>query len=103
MSQRPAPRADRLVVDLRRITGWDAVVAWLDDLRGRTRQRELEAQLRAAHREIERLQARLAEATRPPTQFARMRVRQVAVERLARLRLARGRAASAREETYVRR
>ena len=94
---------DRFLADVRRVTGWDALVAWIDGVRGITQQRELERQLRAAHREIARLQARLADATRPPTQFARMRARQVAVERLARLRLARGRASSARDETYTRR
>ena len=52
------------------------------------RQRELEAQLDRARSEITSLRARLADATRPPTQFARMRMRQVAVDRFARLRLA---------------
>ena len=52
------------------------------------RERELEARLAAARAEINGLRARLADATRPPTQFARMRIRQVAVHRFARLRLA---------------
>ncbi|HYI65813.1 MAG TPA: hypothetical protein VEW95_02700 [Candidatus Limnocylindrales bacterium] len=52
------------------------------------RQRALEAQLDDAYDEIASLRARLAEATRPPTQFARMRMRQVAVNRFGRLRLA---------------
>ncbi len=52
------------------------------------RERELEARLDDAHAEINGLRARLADATRPPTQFARMRIRQVAVHRFARLRLA---------------
>jgi len=52
------------------------------------RQRELEAQVDDAYTEIASLRARLIEATRPPAQFARMRMRQVAVDRFARLRLA---------------
>ena len=52
------------------------------------RERELEARLDDARAEIKLLRARLADATRPPTQFARMRIRQVAVQRFARLRLA---------------
>lgn len=60
------------------------------------RQRELEAQLDDAHAEIASLRSRLADATRPPTQFARMRMREVAVNRFGRLRLAApGRARSA--------
>jgi len=50
--------------------------------------REVEARLAKAHAEMEALRARLAEATRPPTQFARMRLRESAVERFARLRRA---------------
>jgi hypothetical protein len=53
--------------------------------RHRTR---LEARLDAADREIDLLRTRLADANRPPTQFARMRMRAVAVNRFARLRLA---------------
>ena len=49
---------------------------------------ELVARLSAADREIEALRTSLADATRPPTQFARMRLRAVAVDRFARLRLA---------------
>lgn len=52
------------------------------------RQRELESRLEAARAEISALRARLTDATRPPTQFARMRVRQVAMNRFARLSLA---------------
>jgi hypothetical protein len=52
------------------------------------RQRELESRLDAARAEIAALRARLTDATRPPTQFARMRIRQVAVNRFARLSLA---------------
>jgi hypothetical protein len=52
------------------------------------RQRELEAQLDDARAQIAELRADLRDATRPPAQFARMRMRQVAVHRFARLRLA---------------
>ena len=52
------------------------------------RQRALEARLDEANVEIASLRARLADATRPPAQFARMRMRAVAVDRFARLRLA---------------
>lgn len=71
-------------------------------LRGAARQRALESDLTVARTEIDRLRARLTEATRPPTQFARMRVREAAVDRLARLRLAR-RSPTVREETFARR
>ena len=50
--------------------------------------REVEARLAQAHAEMDALRARLAEATRPPTQFARMRLRESAVDRFARLRRA---------------
>jgi hypothetical protein len=50
--------------------------------------RELEARLERAHAEMNTLRRRLAEATRPPTQFARMRMREYAVYRFARLRRA---------------
>lgn len=52
------------------------------------RQRELESRLDAARAEIDALHARLTDATRPPTQFARVHMRQVAVDRFVRLRLA---------------
>ena len=52
------------------------------------RQRALEPQLDDAYDEIASLRASLTDATRPPTQFARMRMRQVAVNRFGRLRLA---------------
>jgi hypothetical protein len=52
------------------------------------RERELEAQLERARAEIASLYADLRDATRPPTQFARMRMRQLAVNRFGRLRLA---------------
>lgn len=91
-----------LVARVRRIVGWDDFLALVDRALGRTRQRELEAELALAHREIERLRGRLADVTRPPVQFARMHVREAAVDRLARLRLAR-RSSAAREETWARR
>jgi hypothetical protein len=50
--------------------------------------REVEARLDRAHAEMHDLRARLADATRPPTQFARMRVRESAVYRFSRLRRA---------------
>ena len=52
------------------------------------RRQHLEDRLAAAHIEIVSLRDRLAEETRPPTQFARMHLRDVALERFARLRLA---------------
>lgn len=48
----------------------------------------LESELVDAHATIRALRRRLDDATRPPTQFARMRLRRVAVDRFARLRLA---------------
>jgi hypothetical protein len=48
----------------------------------------LDDQLAEAHAQIDTLRHRLADATRPPTQFARMRVRDGAVYRFARLRRA---------------
>ena len=66
------------------------------------RQRELEAELEDANAEIASLRARLADATRPPTQFARMRIRQVAVDRFARLRLAAPRRTRSAEPDRVR-
>ena len=50
--------------------------------------RELEAELGQVHAELETLRERLDEATRPPTQFARMRLRERAVNRFGRLRRA---------------
>lgn len=50
--------------------------------------RELEARLGQAHAEMDTLRERLDEATRPPTQFARMRLRERAVNRFGRLRRA---------------
>ena len=69
-------------------------VAWLFTLtlyvlsRRVARERELEEELGAAHTEIASLRLRLTEATRPPTQFARTHMREVAIDRFARLRLA---------------
>ena len=62
----------------------DAVVRVYEDVRGITRHRELEEELAEAHELIAELRLRLAEATRPPTQFARMRQRDAAVGRFAR-------------------
>lgn len=50
--------------------------------------RELEVRLGRAHAEMNVLRERLDEATRPPTQFARMRLRERAVNRFGRLRRA---------------
>jgi hypothetical protein len=50
--------------------------------------RELEERLGRAHAEMDILRLRLDEATRPPTQFARMRLRERAVHRFGRLRRA---------------
>lgn len=50
--------------------------------------RRIEARLDQAHAEMDALRERLAEATRPPAQFARMRLRESAVYRFARLRRA---------------
>jgi hypothetical protein len=50
--------------------------------------REVEARLDRAHDEVRDLRERLAEATRPPAQFARMRMRESAVSRFAKLRRA---------------
>ena len=50
--------------------------------------RELEARLGRTQAEIEALRLHLAEATRPPMQFARMRMRERAIYRFGRLRRA---------------
>jgi hypothetical protein len=50
--------------------------------------RELEARLGRAHADLDALRERLDEATRPPMQFARMRLREGAIYRFARLRRA---------------
>lgn len=50
--------------------------------------RELEARLYRAQSEMEILRLHLAEATRPPMQFARMRLRERALYRFGRLRRA---------------
>jgi hypothetical protein len=52
------------------------------------RERELESKLGRARAEVSALRARLSDATRPPTQFARAHMREVAVDRFARLRRA---------------
>ena len=64
--------------------------------------RDVEARLDHAHSEIDALRERLADATRPPTLFARTRMRESAVVRFARLRRAaprRPRVADAPEAT----
>ena len=50
--------------------------------------REVEARLDQAHADLDTMRERLAEATRPPAQFARMHLRETAVHRFARLRRA---------------
>jgi hypothetical protein len=50
--------------------------------------REIEERLDQAHTEMHALRERLDEATRPPAQFARMRLRESAAYRFARLRRA---------------
>jgi hypothetical protein len=83
-------------------------VAWLFTLtlyvltRRVARERELEEELGAAHTEIAALRTRLTEATRPPTQFARSHMREVAVDRFARLRLAAPRRSRSPERVAVR-
>ena len=61
--------------------------------------RELEEQLSRAHAEMDVLRHRLDDATRPPTQFARMRLRERAVYRFGRLRRAAPRRSRAPELT----
>lgn len=61
--------------------------------------RDLEARLRQAHAEVEFLRNRLDDATRPPTQFARMRLRERAVNRFGRLRRAVPRRSRVRDAT----
>ncbi len=65
------------------------LIDWFDEVTGRARRRRLEEELVRADAEISRLRRMLADATRPPTQFARMREREVAIRRLTRLRIAR--------------
>jgi hypothetical protein len=50
--------------------------------------REVEAELDQAHADLDTMREQLAEATRPPAQFARMHLRESAVNRFARLRRA---------------
>lgn len=61
--------------------------------------RALEIRLAVARAEADELRRRLADETRPPTQFARMHLRGVALERFARLRLAMPRRPDAAEGT----
>lgn len=67
-----------------------ALMRWFEEASGKARRRRLEEELIRADAEIARLRALLADATRPPAQFARMREREVALRRLTRLRFARG-------------
>jgi hypothetical protein len=57
--------------------------------------RELETRLGRAHAEMDLLHRQLTDATRPPVQFARMRLRERAVYRFGRL----GRAVPRRSRT----
>ena len=66
-----------------------SLVRWFEERTGRARRRRLEEELVRADAEISRLRGLLADATRAPTQFARMREREVAMRRLNRLRIAR--------------
>ena len=66
-----------------------ALTGWIGEVTGKARRRRLEEELIRADDEIARLRRLLADATRPPTQFARMREREVAMRRLTRLRIAR--------------
>ena len=50
--------------------------------------RNLEERLHSARAEVKALRLTLADATRPPTQFARMRLRESAMYRFGRLRRA---------------
>lgn len=59
--------------------------------------RQLEARLYRAHAEVDALRNRLDEVTRPPMQFARMRLRERAVNRFGRLRRAVPRRSRVRE------
>jgi hypothetical protein len=97
----------RMLAYLRRASGWDAMVRAVQRVTGIARRRELEAELADASAEIHQLRAALAEATRPPTLFARMRMHERAVDRFARLRRAtprrvRGSAVVDRERDYIR-
>ena len=49
------------------------ILDWLDEVTGRASRRRMQEELVRADAEIRRLRQLLAEATRPPTQFARMR------------------------------
>lgn len=88
--ERLARVGDSVLGQVRQLPGWSEAVRSIDQAAGRVRQRQLEADLAAANAEIDRLRARLEEATRPPAEFAQMRLREVAIGRLTRLWLARG-------------
>ena len=78
-----------------------SLVRWLEERTGKARRRRLEEELVRADAEISRLRALLADAMRPPTQFARMREREVAIRRLTRLRIAREGRTDAVAQTLV--
>jgi cytochrome c-type biogenesis protein CcmH/NrfG len=65
--------------------------------------REIEARLERTQTEMDALRERLAEVTRPPAQFARMRLRESAVFRFARLRRAVPRRPGLAEMSEIRR
>jgi hypothetical protein len=83
------PGTPNVTARLRDMALLRGLVDSIDELTGRARRRRLEEELVRADAEIWRLRQLLAEATRPPTQFARMREREVALRRLTRLRVAR--------------
>jgi hypothetical protein len=88
MPAHPMPRRTAVLALLRRASGWNATIRAVEHMSGIARRRDLEAQLADASAEIQELRAALAEATRPPTLFARMRMHERAVDRFARLRRA---------------
>ena len=90
LRERSARLVDSVLTQLRNLPGWAPAVRSIDQAAGRARHRQLKEELAAANAEIERLRARLAEATRTPTQFAQMRAREMAIGRLTRLWIARG-------------
>jgi len=90
LRDRLAGLGDSMLTQVRRVPGWASTVRSIDQAAGRARHRQLASELAAAKAEIDGLRARLADATRTPTQFAQMRAREMAIGRLTRLWLARG-------------